>query len=378
MKIYQMDNGDELHKYKKSLVLLFHGPRKVLSTGPNNGGYRTDLHGVFNNDGNPGAGMAVVMRADTYEEHMNIIAKEDLGMNPEHCTGLCTAASMENVSIQRLEYEDFSVTAIVTGGIEHNGGRVGEEAFWHEKEGAFVQTKLGTINIILHIDANLTDDALTRALVTCTEAKVAALQELLAPSRYSTGIATGSGTDGTIIISNPQSETRLTNAGKNSKLGEYIGKTVVKAVKEALRKQSGLCPAYQHDILNRMGRFGVTEDSLWELYLERLNKETETDFLSRAEFTHRLDAWKTEERLVTYTSLYAHLLDQAEWGLLSLDEVCNAGRAVLGLAGLSEILSDDIWENIDGENGEKERKILWMIRQYKEKLVDKIQMEPHP
>ena len=54
MKILDLPGGDELYHYKKSLVLKFFGPRDVVSTGPNNGGYRRDLTAVFNNDCNPG------------------------------------------------------------------------------------------------------------------------------------------------------------------------------------------------------------------------------------------------------------------------------------------------------------------------------------
>lgn len=36
MKIYDFSNGDELHHYKKALVLTFRGSRDVLSTGPDN------------------------------------------------------------------------------------------------------------------------------------------------------------------------------------------------------------------------------------------------------------------------------------------------------------------------------------------------------
>lgn len=49
---------------------------------------------------------------------------------------------------------------------------------------------VGTINILLYIDADLSKEALASALVSCTEAKVAAMQELLIASRYSCGIAT--------------------------------------------------------------------------------------------------------------------------------------------------------------------------------------------
>ena len=55
MKLYEFPSGDTVHKYKKSIVISFKGKRNVLSTGPNNGGFTTDLSAVFNNDANPGA-----------------------------------------------------------------------------------------------------------------------------------------------------------------------------------------------------------------------------------------------------------------------------------------------------------------------------------
>lgn len=362
MKIYELSSGDEVHFYNKTLVVCFKGKRKVLSTGPSNGGYRTDLKAVFNNDSNPGSGMACTLRAKTYREHMELLAREDLGLDDKHCTGLSTAASMENVSIETMAYEDFTVTAIVTGGIRTNGGRIGDPAVWHEKSGKAYPVKPGTINIILYIDADLADGTLPRALVSCTEAKVAAIQELLAPSRYSRGLATGSGTDGTIVICNPESSVCLTEAGKHCKLGEYIGKTVKKAVKEALYRQSGLGPRSQHNVLNRMDRFGITEEWLWKQYL---NGERE-EGLSRAEFSDRLDRRKTEEELVTYTSLYAHLLDQLDWELLSPREAWRAAEQLSVLMG---------FQKGQGEEkcfGDKEACILAMIECYLKGLVEKI------
>ena len=330
MKLYEFPNGDTVHKYKKSIVISFKGKRNVLSTAPNNGGFTTDLSAVFNNDANPGDGMEVKMRADTYREHMDILAKEDLGLDPSSCSGLMTVASMDNAAISTLSYDDFSVTAITTAGVRSNGGRIGDPASWHEKsENTFEDTTpIGTINILLYIDANLSKEAMASALVSCTEAKVAAMQELLIASRYSCGIATGTGTDGTIIISNVESNTRLTNAGKHSKLGELIGRTVISSIKEALKRQQGITPQVQHDIIHRMDRFGVTEDALWDCY-----KETYRNLI-RAEFTDIFDRIRTDDTLVTYSSLYAHLLDQLSWGLLSFAECRVATNELLKLAGL--------------------------------------------
>ena len=102
MKLYEFPSGDTVHKYKKSIVISFKGKRNVLSTGPNNGGFTTDLAAVFNNDANPGDGMEVKLRADTYREHMDILAKEDLGLDPSSCSGLMTVASMDNSAISTL------------------------------------------------------------------------------------------------------------------------------------------------------------------------------------------------------------------------------------------------------------------------------------
>jgi len=65
------------------------------------------------------------LRAPTYEEHMRLNA-QDLGFDADTVTGMGTAAQMENVAINISKYENLTVTAIVTGGIEVNGGRVGD------------------------------------------------------------------------------------------------------------------------------------------------------------------------------------------------------------------------------------------------------------
>lgn len=356
MKKYEFKNGDVLHHYKKSLVLCFQGNRKVLSTGPNNGGYRTDLQAVFNYDANPGPGMGIQLNAPSYREHMDLFAEKDLGLNPHKVTGLMTAASMENASIRTLTYEDFSVTAVVTGGVKGNGGRAGDPANWHGREDKASnaeteevtpektnqsEPRIGTINILLHIDADLDPGTLARTIVTCTEAKTAVLQELMVPSRYSTGPATGTGTDGVIVVADADSPVYLTNAGKHSKLGELIGRTVKEALREALQKQQGLNPEKQHDILNRIDRYGVTEDTLWEDYKEWIERnghepERTEEFLQktkfpflRAEFTEQLEKIRKNAMMVTYTSLFVHLLDQLNWGLISGEEAENAGDVLL-------------------------------------------------
>lgn len=190
-------------------------------------------------------------------------------------------ASMENAAVASMSFKELTVTAIVTGGIETNGGRVGDPAdFYRPLE---KPDKFGTINIMLVLDCDMPAGTLTRALVTCTEAKTVAIQELLEGSKYSNGLATGSGTDTTIIVANSESPLYLEGAGKHSKLGELIGRVVKQAVKEALDKQSGLNPQKQHDAFRRWKRFGVTPGSMWQLYRDTAGELLKPEYLLAAE-----------------------------------------------------------------------------------------------
>lgn len=323
MLLCTLSTGDVVHHDDKRIVIRFAQPRKVLSTSILNGGYREDLQAVFNYDCYTGHEADCNLRASTYEEHMRL-ETQDLGFNPDTVTGMETAAQMENVAIKTIQYDSLTVTAIVTGGVEVNGGRVGDPATYFQPIDKTMLPKPGTINIILVIDADLPPGILTRALVTCTEAKTAALQELMAGSNYSHGLATGSGTDQTIVIANPATDLYLESAGKHSKLGELIGCTVKQAVKEALLKQTGLSPQLQHSVLRRLKRFGLNEETLWQEYVQGSGRRIEEQ-----QFFDCLQRIDRDQQLVTSTSLYVHLLDQFLWDLLSGKEVRQAGNALL-------------------------------------------------
>ncbi len=319
-----LSNGDAVYRYEKSIVVFFSGKRKVLSTSIYNGGYHEEYQAVYNYDGKQGAGMPCEMLADTYTEHMRLISKR-LALDPDKVSGMGTAACMECVAIETMKYKELTVTAIVTGGIETNGGRVGDPAEHYRP--AEKPDKFGTINIILVLDCDMPAGTLARALVTCTEAKTAAIQELMAGSHYSMGLATGSGTDQTMIVANAESSLYLEGAGKHSKMGELIGKTVMKAVKRALKKQTGLCPERQHDVFRRLRRFGLHTGTLWESYRQKAASNVKPEYLVAAEQLGQ------EEEMVTYTSLYVHLLDQWMWNLLSANELQLGAKALLDVIG---------------------------------------------
>lgn len=108
-----------------------------------------------------------------------------MGLDPARSTGIGTAARMENAAIVEETYEELKVAACVTAGVEGNAGCAGDPAGYY---GAGARPEIyrpGTINILLFINADMPPGILTRALVTCTEGKTAALRELMVGSRYS-------------------------------------------------------------------------------------------------------------------------------------------------------------------------------------------------
>lgn len=319
-----LPTGDVLETNRDAAVLRFAGRRKTLSTGALNGGLQADLQAVFNHNDCPRAGASCRMQGKTMVEHQTATAQK-LGLPPDRVTGMNTGANTENTAVYTLEFEGLSVSAVVTAGLEVNGCRVGNAATLHERAGETVPLP-GTVNIMVVIDANLTDGCMARALVTATQAKVAAVQELLVSDRYGPGLATGSGTDGIVIVSNSDSPRALSEAGEHYKLGELIGRAVKQGVKEALYRQSGLCPGMQHSVFRRLERFGVTPQAVWEEYSCRCDVP-----VSREVFATMMDQMSADGSVVCGASLYAHLLDQLCWGLLLPQETADTGARILAM-----------------------------------------------
>lgn len=345
MLLRRLSTGDRVLREGHLIKIEFAGRRNVLSTCAYNGGYKENLTVVYNYDSSHGKTVVSAMKASSLKEHMRLTA-EEIGIDPEISAGMCTAAQMENAVVREMSHNGVTVTAVVTGGIDVNGGRAGDPASWYEKDGGYEMIAYrsgkrndnsenpspvsGTINIMLAIDARVSESVMASALMTATEAKTAAIQELILPSRYSRGIATGSGTDKAIIIGNPESEIRLTDAGKHSMLGEMIGRTVLAAVREALDKQTDANPRSQHNVISRMERFGITGERIEFMLAERGAE------IRKERVRERVVQVSGKSELVAAASLYAHLLDQMEWGLLDEKETEWACMKVLEAFGLGE------------------------------------------
>jgi adenosylcobinamide amidohydrolase len=321
MLIKELGCGGKVDRYDRSIVARFRRPVCVISTSRLNGGYRENIEAVFNHQVCEADLEEGRLKGGSVEAYMEMLASQ-LALPYTRTAGLLTSAGMENAAVSVKSYRDAEVTALITAGVDVNGGRAGDPASYYERDGNWTLVA-GTVNIILIINADLPPYAVAQSLITATEAKAAALQELMAPSRYSRGIATGSGTDGIIVAANPNSEKKFTDTGKHSKLGELIGLSVKEAVKEALAKETGLNPGRQGNFLSRLARYGAAGEDFWQDALKAGYRG------SREQYTGLLDSYAARQELVAAASALLHLLDEVEWGLLEGPAVIETGCGIL-------------------------------------------------
>ncbi len=208
----------------KTLLVEFTEPMEVVSTLE---GYKKEVTVVGNHYSPPPCwSLSHKMKFEEWENRV----KSVLGLDDASSALLFTGANMENLSIKSESYGDLTVYALVTAGAETNALRASKDV------GYFIEP--GTVNVIIMTNRKLSPRAMTRAIITATEAKTSVFQDLDIRSSYNPKWqATGTGTDEIIVVSGKGKEVEL--SGGHAKLGELIARTVYEAVKEALYLQNG-------------------------------------------------------------------------------------------------------------------------------------------
>ncbi len=310
-------DGVEIHREDKIIYARFLSPHRVISTCPAAGGVRDDIDVLYNHQSCEPTrhhGMTDRIMGVGPAEYRERIASRH-GLVADRCATLGTAANMHCAGLSHRSFRELEVLAVCTGGVETNAGRVGDPATIYETDGRFERLQEpapapGTINTMLFVNRELTRGAMVRCIVTATEAKTAVLQELSAPSRYSTGLATGTGTDQIAVACRLGDAHPLRSAGKHSKLGELIGVTVHDVIKDTLGRQNGLLPAGRCSVLAHLERFGATADDAVSRIGERLSADDARLFEDNfSELTH-------DPVTVAAVLSLVHLHDQTSWGVL--------------------------------------------------------------
>lgn len=225
--IYHVYEGFKLN----TLLVSFGEKRRVLSTID---GYK-ELSYVANNYTPFELSQRTMKNYQEFKQNLPLA----LGFDPTAIAFLSTGVNMDQLAICEKSYGDLEVCCFATAGAKGNALRTGVDVTSYvERPGSFVSIA-GTINVILLSNANLSEGALARAIITITEAKTAALQDLDVRSTSSPQYqATGTGTDNVILVSGIIGKPLLLTSG-HAKMGELIGHATKIAVTEALRKFEG-------------------------------------------------------------------------------------------------------------------------------------------
>ena len=310
--IFKTSSLDEVYYLKDSIFVKFNSKRNTISNSILNGGINNDLKYLFNHH----------LSQETLDYLENHDLKEylikhcaDLNFDFRFSCGLVTLALMKNLSIVTKKHNNLEVTAITTAGVRVNAVRAGDDSSYWEENGEF---HAGTINTILLINSKLSQSTLVEAFMTASEAKTVALDSLKIPSQFSNGFATGTGTDGLTIASNLDSSNLLTNAGKHSKLGELIAKSIIESIHVAIKKQVWITPSSQSNVLVLLNRYKLDINQFYD----SINQDKHS-FISQLKFDSKI-----QENIAVTTSVL-NLMDDVENGIIAKDVAHDLANSLL-------------------------------------------------
>lgn len=325
-------------------------PHRVLSTSSRNGGQTENLRYLINHQSCEGT--------DHRERHKQITEIGQEGYHDAACSEIeidgdlaavmGTAANMNYAAVSQHRDNAMLVTAAVTAGVQGNAACAGDPATWRETETGWEKVPAvgGTINTVLLVNHSLTEGALARAVITMTEAKTAALQQLAIGSLYSKDLATGTGTDQFCVGAPLDAGKPLTSTSPHSKLGELIGLAVKDATLEALRWQNGLEFSMTRSIFHALGRYGLDEPN-FTTNLEPLLSERNLELLKK-----NLKSIIYEPKVAAVAYAIAAILDRIRYGTLPASSACDIFRQQAATLATNLSAKPDRWPHFYSELAE--------------------------
>jgi len=208
----------------KTLLFTFSEKRRVLST---RDGFRK-VKVVGENSCPPKLWEFVHRNPETYFE--SILSA--FSLKRKEIVFLFTGVDVEKGVLKNAKENESKILTFVTTDVKSNAMRAGQD----KPRGKRKQISPGTINIFLFTEDSLSEAAMARSLITITEAKVEALQNLDIRSSYNPGYqATGTGTDNIIVVSGKGA--RIERLRGHSRLSKLIALAVVETIEESVKKE---------------------------------------------------------------------------------------------------------------------------------------------
>jgi adenosylcobinamide hydrolase len=213
----------------QTIAVRFESPKMVLSDAVWNGGWHSECLGVANHQ-------IIDTEFDSSEQLdeycRSVLLFSDL---PAETSLQLTSAPILAGGLVTDFAAGAMVTVFASAGVHHNAVCAGDPASYDEcEEGQFVPLSPGTINVIVLVDAQLAPAALPRVFTIVAEAKTDLLRERRVMSCYSSRIATGTGTDSTIVVADPNAPRRFSTTSTHSSLGTAIASATRIAIAMAL------------------------------------------------------------------------------------------------------------------------------------------------
>ncbi|HET7629444.1 MAG TPA: heme ABC transporter ATP-binding protein [Bacillales bacterium] len=149
------------------------------------------------------------------------------GLSPSESVAMMTSADLRHMAVRSYSGDGFSLFCLVTAGV---GDAVDvSQAFEHPLQ----PFKPGTINGWIFVDGVLSEEAFIQAVMTATEAKTKALQQLRVFDSVTNTIATGTATD-SLAVAASQRGMSFPYAGTATTIGKAIASVFYECAVQAI------------------------------------------------------------------------------------------------------------------------------------------------
>lgn len=217
------------HVIGHTLVINLGGRRRVLSSAPQGGGFRSASY-IINHQVDVTPDMNGHFPDPA--RYLRTLASQ-LGVG-DYSVGLMTAVPMTQLVTSRVSAGELWIECFATVGVT-NAVRAGEwpQHLAHRK--GTNSARAGTINLILITNVSLSTSAMVGAVQVATEAKTGVLRDHAMQSWNGRDLATGTGTDAVVVACRLRGEGRLhTYSGTHTMIGALVGRAVSDCVSRGL------------------------------------------------------------------------------------------------------------------------------------------------
>jgi adenosylcobinamide hydrolase len=296
---------------KHKLLISSEKPLVILSSAVHNGGFKKaktiiSIHVPEHSEENCNRKMDDLDK-ELHENPELILQRaiKWLGISLDDAVGIMTNADVRNVDVSHKKCGDITLSVFVTAGVEV-AARAGELTISLPNQ---PKIDIGTINVVVLIDGNLTESCMVDAIKTITEAKTMALKELDVRSCFSGDLASGTVTDSVVVACTKRGKP-ISYAGTATVIGELIGKSVKQSLKKTLyneqKVEAGRC------LIKRLKERRISLEKITNIFLiahPRLSQKAE-------QFKKQVDAALSNPEIVPIVVACLRLDEDIKNGLV--------------------------------------------------------------